>query len=771
MSDAVAERPTAASLLARHTSGHDVPEPAKLHKLMVDHRNQLVTGSAIDPAVIAERGYESLHRGSTTTDVPRHQARLKAAGIPTFGYKEPERLPGLLIPTFRPAGQREGALWKSDSPAKDKSGRSVKYLGPKGKPAVIDCHPRNARHMTDPTVELWITEGVKKADCLTSRGVCAVSISGVYNWKANGGTNPYWEEIQLRGRTVVICFDADAVTKRDVLSAMRRLGVWLRSKGAKPLYLVTPGEVSGRATKGVDDYFAAGGTQDGLRAAILTTVPRIEITDGAFTDRVLAETVVDDVMEGHFIWGAGLGWLRWDGVRWVTSDPQSVHEAVGAYALQRFSVVTQAMATAAARSDLGEVEKLTTAQKGWKSLLGASRIRAVSGLCEGLTRREAKAFDADPDLLNTPSGIVELRTGKLWPHDPDALMTKVTRGSYRPGYTHPDWEEALTALRADVGDWMQVRYGQGITGRPTPDGVMVLMQGGGENGKGVLGTDGVVPAAGDYAAPASRKLLQATRGTEHSTEMADLRGQRLLIAEELTEGKSIDVSALKSIQDVGTIKARYIRQDNITFEVSHSLFATTNYIPVVAETDHGTWRRLALVKFPYRFRKPGEPMETDLDRPGDPRLKERIKAGRDGQHDAIVTWLVEGARRYYAEPDAMTPPPSVQADTLEWRREADRILGFWGECLVPERGAMVATAEVLTVFNEWLAAGGHAGWAKETFGPRFRSHSETQRHRVEVRRTRNADAVAQPPHSLNAALPSQPEVYLGVRYRTASDLQ
>jgi putative DNA primase/helicase len=114
----------------------------------------------------------------------------------------------------------------------------------------------------------------------------------------------------------------------------------------------------------------------------------------------------------------------------------------------------------------------------------------------------------------------------------------------------------------------------------------LILQGAGENGKSALTTDGLVPALGSYASMARSKLFQSTKGSEHSTEMAD-RGRRLLIAEELTEGRSIDVAALKRITDVGTIKARYIRQDNMEFKSTHSLMVTTNYIPVINETDRG----------------------------------------------------------------------------------------------------------------------------------------------------------------------------------------
>ena len=63
----------------------------------------------------------------------------------------------------------------------------------------------------------------------------------MYNWRSTLGTLGDWEDVPLRGRKVFVCFDADAATNPNVAKAMKRLGAWLRSKGAKPHYIVTPG--------------------------------------------------------------------------------------------------------------------------------------------------------------------------------------------------------------------------------------------------------------------------------------------------------------------------------------------------------------------------------------------------------------------------------------------------------------------------------------------------------------------------------------------------
>jgi hypothetical protein len=76
------------------------------------------------------------------------------------------------------------------------------------------------------------------------------------------------------------------------------------------------------------------------------------------------------------------------------------------------------------------------------------------------------------------------------------------------------------------------------------------------------------------------------------------------------------------------------------------------------------WRRLALLTFPFTFRKPGEPVQGDHERRGDPTLKSRIKRNLDQQHDAIVTWAVEGAMKWYANPEtSLQPTHKINTDT------------------------------------------------------------------------------------------------------------
>ncbi|MDP9430622.1 MAG: phage/plasmid primase, P4 family [Actinomycetota bacterium] len=649
---------------------------------------------------------------------------------------------------------------------RNRDGKGMKYASPKGSPNRLDVHPRNVRYMPDPTVELWVTEGIKKADALTSRGLCALAITGVFNWRSQHGTLGEWEDVQLRGRRVVVCFDADTRLNRNVARAMARFGRWLRSRGATVEYLVVPSHVGDSLVKGVDDFLAAGGSVDQLRAAMKATPPDLDSINDAFTDSRMAETIADDVLAGHFIWLAGLGWLSWDGRVWASCSEATVGEALRQYVLERFAEESQKLAA-------GHGDKDTV--KGWLAMQSVGRQRSALSLARGIIERQVAELDRHPDLLNTPSGVVDLRTAELLDHDPELLMTKIAGAEYRPGAIHPDWAKALEAVPADVRNWLQLRLGQAITGHMTPDDVLLVFQGGGENGKSTM-VEATARAAGGYYLLASHRLLTASLD-QHPTELMDLQGVRYVVAEETPEARRLSVVRLK--QTVGTpqITARRIAKDPVTFDATHSMFLSTNYRPQVGETDHGTWRRLLLVRFPYTFRKPHESLTGPDDRRGDPGLRQRVKDD-PAVSAAVLAWMVEGARRWYEHADRgelPEPPARVVADTRAWRSESDQVLAYVTDRLRFDPQRHVAATDLRLDFNGWLADRGHREWSDRTLASRLEGHDELTRCGVAKKRLRccpqTAGGLSRPERMfLSDQLPSQYTAYIGLRFAAATEL-
>jgi P4 family phage/plasmid primase-like protien len=548
------------------------------------------------------------------------------------------------------------------------------------------------------------------------------------------GTLPDWEDIPLKDRqTAVICFDADARTNPGVRLAMARFGTWLRYKGVQDVrYLIVPGKVGETSVKGVDDYFAAGGSLAELREAATREAPDDGPKDAAFTDTLLADDLVAEEMDGRFRYVHGLGWLRWTGAVWQEATERHVSQLVQEWATGKFHAALDAEKTRPGRHK-AEID-------GWRSVLNAGKQASVIKLASAKVGilTDATDLDADPDLLNCPNGIVDLRTGAIRKHDPDKLMTKITGAEYRRGYRDADWDKALEAVPADVRDWYQLRMGQAITGHMVPDDLVVICQGSGSNGKTTCADTlaSAIGTRGGYHVAVSDRALMGSASDNHPTELMDFFGARLAVLEETPEEGQLDTTRVKKLAGTPQIKARYMRQDSVTFDATHSLIINTNHKPSVTATDHGTWRRLALLRFPYTFRKPGEVLRGPNDRQGDPNLRDRCKLN-DGPQMAALAWVVEGARRWY-ELDRIMPqvPERVEEDTQEWRMETDLVLRFIRENLELDVNAHIWGDELRGEFNGWLATQGHREWTEKTLVKRFREHDECSRHGVDKKRAR-----------------------------------
>ena len=686
--------------------------------LSEQHYAEIVIDSGVSPDVATQRGYRTL----TGTGADRDE--LAAAGFSRTQIRD-EAFPLLLIPMHGMDGTVRGHQIKPAVPRmrfkEDMTRVPVKYETPARAPLVVDVPAYTAAALREkPGRALWVTEGMKKTDSLVTRECAAVGLTGVFNWRNKQGVLGDWEEIPVKGRPVVLCFDADASSNRNVQLAMSRAGAWFKARGASEVhYVVVPGKVGETDTKGVDDYFTAGGDVQGLFDVATKIPPGAGEKDASFTDAFLVEDLAE-AMQGRFCWAAGLGWLKWTGRVWKEVPDVEPLEAVRTWTTDQFD-------RACEDQKKDRAANLAPKIQGWRSLLNKGRLTALRDLSRGLLQRDAEEFDGDPDLLTVLNGTLHLPTGRLLAFDPEHCITKSADAEFRPGYSHALWTAALEAVPAELREWARDRIGQALTGYPTPDHTLVIATGSGSNGKSTIAKT-VRRTMGGYGVLISDRVLMANPDA-HPTELMDLRGARYAILEETPEARHLNVQRLKMLFGSETIRARRIRMDPVEFISSHSLFINTNYKPTVTETDWGTWRRLALQTFPFTFKAPGKPLDGPWERTGDPRL-EYIAADPDVRA-ACLTWMAEGARAWYARGRMMLPHPErVERETREWRSETDLILGFTDECLRFEQEAFTQTKEMLQAFNEWAGERGHRPWNDRTFATRFGDHDTIKAAKV-----------------------------------------
>jgi len=226
-------------------------------QLFESHFEQLHKGSGIDKDVIIERGYKSTN------------AKSELLGL---GFSKTQcRTPGMLIPILGTDGTLVGNVLRPDNPRAATNGKPVKYEIPAGSSIRLDCHPRCQKLLSDPSVTLWITEGIKKEDALVSHNLCVIGLSGVYGFKGKNKTGGItfltdWDLIALNGRKAIIVYDSDVMVKPQVRKALNTLTEHLQRKGSKVFHIILPSDGSEKV--GVDDYLMKHPLEDLLNLVV-----------------------------------------------------------------------------------------------------------------------------------------------------------------------------------------------------------------------------------------------------------------------------------------------------------------------------------------------------------------------------------------------------------------------------------------------------------------------------------------------------------------------
>lgn len=483
-------------------------------------------------------------------------------------------------------------------------------------------------------------------------------------------------------------------------------------------------------------------------------------------DRVLEDASLADelamLFRGRWAYADGFGIMRWkrhgDGGRW---KPAEEHALVEAVRRELVEIEVGEHTAAAMRGDNKAIDKART-------LLSRARASAVARLVLGILAEDEPTFDAHADLLNTPTGVVDLRTGEMTPADPMLYLSKMTDAEYDPKADRSLWEKATEALPKDVVAWMKIRLGQALTGYTPDDDMLVIFEGAGENGK-TAWLIGVRKALGDYARTLPERLLVADPG-DHPTTLMTLQGARVGAIEELPEGRALNVKRLKDVVGTPEITARKMRQDDVTFPNTTCLFLSTNYLPIVAETDHGTWRRLALVRFRETYLKAGDHRKlkkagrlTKRHHLGDPRVKRHFEHNADA---GLLAWLVEGAAEWYALGEKMPEKPArVEKDTEAWRLDADPILAYVRERLVLDTGYAITAVDLADDFNAWLERRGHRRWTGQTINSRFQGHVSMDGVERKMVKWSNAVRPSRPRTAiLSKPIPKTTTSWRGVRF-------
>lgn len=272
-----------------------------------------------------------------------------------------------------------------------------------------------------------------------------------------------------------------------------------------------------------------------------------------------------------------------------------------------------------------------------------------------------EAWDGDAFLIGTPSGTVDLKTGALRPADPvDGITRQAAIGPSEKAEC-PRWLNFLDEATGGDGElirFLQQWCGYSLTA-DTREHALIFVYGGGGNGKSVF-LNTVTGILNDYAITAAMETFTASKNDKHPTDLAMLRGARLVTASETEEGKAWAESRIKQMTGGDPITARFMRQDFFTFTPAFKLTIIGNHKPVLKNVDDAAKRRFNIVPF---TRKPAKP-----DRELEAKLRE--------EWPGIFRWMIDGCLDWQA--NGLTRPASVAEATASYFSDQD-IFSQWLE--------------------------------------------------------------------------------------------
>jgi putative DNA primase/helicase len=331
------------------------------------------------------------------------------------------------------------------------------------------------------------------------------------------------------------------------------------------------------------------------------------------------------------------------------------------------------------------------------------RIDAAVGLLRKMLTVDIEVMDRDPWLLNCRNGTVDLRTGVLREHRSEDLITKLTDLDYKPEARSVLWETVLGQIAggdpALVG-FLQRWFGYCATGS-VREQAFVVHWGKGSNGKSLVMST-IERALGEYAGAAAPGLMADSRGdgdNRHPTEIADLKGRRMVTAKETGDGMTLREAFIKGVTGDDKIKARFMNQDFFEFTPTHKLQLMTNFKPVIKGQDHGIWRRVLLVPYLQLFGTEDQVATGETQWLKDQDLA--AKLARREELEGVLAWIVAGAREWHDT--GLRPPSVVLAAKAEYQAEQDRVKAFVSECCEVDQSAVTKGGE---------GTGGTQGWTE-----------------------------------------------------------
>ena len=370
-------------------------------------------------------------------------------------------------------------------------------------------------------------------------------------------------------------------------------------------------------------------------------------------------------------------WLVWDGHFWRLEERQIVLSWIMNLSKQLAETISGRGAEAKRRT----VERVTFSSNVERG------VRAMPPIATA-----QKDWDANPWLLGTPKGIVDLKTGELRDGTREDMISRTTSVTPSIMPECPTWDAFIEFVTH--GDDRMIRFlhryfGYCLTGI-TKEEVFLFLYGPGGAGKGTM-VETVAYIMGDYAGTVPMEMFAGRQLLSAEYYRASFAGMRLMTAAESERDAMWSEAFIKETTGGDTLSARHPAGKPFRFKPTHKLAMQANHMPKLGGRSTGMARRLLL--FPAT-RKPETPDTT---------LKAKLLAEAPG----ILRRMIEGCLAW--QKLGLAPPDSMKVAANDYLDDQDNFAKWVAECCNLDANKSEKPASLLLSFNAWAKANNEAG--------------------------------------------------------------
>jgi putative DNA primase/helicase len=207
-------------------------------------------------------------------------------------------------------------------------------------------------------------------------------------------------------------------------------------------------------------------------------------------------------------------------------------------------------------------------------------------------------YDQDKYMFNCRAGVMDLRDLSIKQPSQDLMLSKyadVEIDKREPKKFNKFMAETFKG-EEDLISYVETLFALCLTGDTSEQKIWFFV-GDGNNGKSVL-AETMMNVLGDYAAKANPELiLDKKYQSQAFSEVARLKGKRLVFVSETKLGDKLNESMVKEMTGGENIVARFLYCNEFEFKPEFKMIMMSNYEPIIRGTDNGIWRRTKIIRF------------------------------------------------------------------------------------------------------------------------------------------------------------------------------